>query len=152
MRQSVVLQLRCCHGPVLLLELTAALSLLALNPLPFLQRKHLFILHTQLPALKLKVVQHLNHRRSLFRRGEVCKGQTSENAIVKMIVECVRKRQVHVRHQLHQLFLLHGKGDVLDHDRRRDQFILAILLGVGRIARMRTGVLAGVLPGRLSGG
>jgi hypothetical protein len=111
---------------VLFLQLTATFALLPLDALALLEREHLLILHPQLPTLELEVVKNLNNGGGFLSRGEIGKGQTPEHAIVKVIVERVRKREVQLSHQLHQLLLLDSKRDVLDNDRGGNQFIISL--------------------------
>jgi hypothetical protein len=51
---------------VLFFELPAALSLLSLNTLAFLEREHLFVFNPQLASLEFKMIQNLDHRGGLF--------------------------------------------------------------------------------------
>ena len=106
--------------------MASTLPLLPFDPFALLQRQHLLVLDSQLPALQFKVIEHLDHGRRLLRRGEIGEGQTPENAIVKVVVESVGQRKVQLGHQLHQLFLLDGKRNVLDDDGGRDQFVVDI--------------------------
>ena len=111
---------------MLLLELAASLALLALDALAFLQRQHLLVLDTQLAALELKVIEVFDHDGGLLGRGEIGKGQASEDAVIEVVVEGVRQRQTHFRHQLHQLLLLHRERDVFDDDGGRDELVVAV--------------------------
>lgn len=120
-------KLRGAHGPVLFLQLSPTLPFFPLDPLALLRREHLLVLNPKFPALKFKVVEHLDHRGGLFGGGEVCKRQAPKDAIVEMVVERVGKREAQFGHQLHQLFLLDGKRDVLDDDGGQDQVIVRVL-------------------------
>lgn len=120
---------------MLLLELSPSFPLFSFDPLALLERKHLLVFDPQLPTLELKVVEHLDDRGGLLGRREVCKGKTPEDAIVKVVVEGIRERQVHLGHELHQLLLLHRERDVLDHDRSRDQLVFRLLLLIVHILR-----------------
>lgn len=121
------LQLRGSHGAVLFFQLSSALSLLPLDPLALLQREHLFVFDSQLASLKLKMVQNFNHGGGLFGRREVGESQTTENAIVEVVVEGVGKWQVHIRHQLNQLLLFHGKRNIFDDNGGWNQLIVGFL-------------------------
>lgn len=72
------------------------------------------------------MVQIVNHHLSLVGRCEIGKSQSTEDAVIEVIVEGVWKGKIHVRHQLHQLLLFHGKGDVLDDDGGRDEVVVLI--------------------------
>lgn len=73
--------------PMLLLQLSTALSLLSLDALSFLQRQHLLVLHTQLSPLQLVVIEMIDNLGCLIRRGEVGEGKTTEDSVVEVIVE-----------------------------------------------------------------
>lgn len=119
-------KLRGRDGPVLLLQLATTLSLLPLDPLPFLKREHFLVLHTQFPTLQFKMVEHIDDGRRFLCRGEVGKSQTPKDTIVEVVVERVGQGKVQFGHQLHQLFFLDGKGDVLDDNGGGDQFIVCL--------------------------
>src|SRR4051812_50222311 len=62
-------------GLMLLLELTALLPLLPLDPLSFMLGQHLFVLDPQLPALDLVTVQLLNYGLRVDRILKIGKGE-----------------------------------------------------------------------------
>jgi hypothetical protein len=109
---------------MLFLQLSTLLPLLPLNFLPFKNREHLLVLDSQLPSLELHMVHRLDDYRSLFGGSEVCKCQSPENSAVEVVVEGVGKGEVHLCHELHELLLLDGKGDVLDDNGGRDELIV----------------------------
>lgn len=111
---------------MLLFQLATSFTLLPFDAFPLRQGQHLLVLHPQLPTLQFKVVQMIDNRRRLFCRGEVCKSQASEDPVIEVIIEGIGERQVHIGHELHQLFLLRRKWDVLDHDRRGDELLIGI--------------------------
>src|SRR2546421_9342173 len=129
------MQLRSTHRPVLLLQLAAPLSLFSLNALSFRKWKHLLVLDPQLPALQFEMIQVINDSRSLLSGGEVRKRQTSEDAIVEVVIKGVRKRQVEFCHELNKLFLLYRKRDILDYDGRRNKLLIRV--GVNSISPHR---------------
>ena len=114
------------HWSVLFLKLTPSLSLLTLNALSLSKRQHFLVLHTKLSPTQVHVVESLDDAGSLIRRCEVGKCQAPEHTIVKMIVEGIRQREIHVRHHFSQLLFLHSKWDVLDDNCCRDKFIVSI--------------------------
>lgn len=115
------------HRPMLFLQLTAALSLLALDPFALGQREHLLVLDPELPSMQFEVIHGVYDRSSFFGRGEVGEGEAPENTIVEMVVEGIRQRQAQISHQLHQLFLLDSKRDVLDDDGRGDELLVHLV-------------------------
>lgn len=118
------MQLGVGQRAVLLFELTATLPLLPLDPFTLLERQHLLVLDPQFPALEFEVVENFDDGGRFFGRSKVGKGQTTENTIVKVVVEGVGQGEVQLGHQLHQLFFLDGKRDVLDDDSGGDQFVI----------------------------
>ena len=114
------------HRTVLLLELTATLTLFSFNPLALSCREHLLILDSQLSALEFKVVHGVDDSGSLVGRGEVGESQSTENTVVEMVVEGVGKGETHVSHQLDQLLLLDGKRNVLDDDSGGDELLIGL--------------------------
>ena len=127
---------------VLLLELAAALTLLALDALAFGDRQHLLVLDAQLAAVQLEVVHRVDDGGRLLGGGEVGKGQASEDAVVKVVVEGIGQRQAQVSHELHQLLLLDGEGDVLDDDGGGDELLVDVGVAVAGVEhRARTAVV-----------
>ena len=120
------------HRAMLLLELTASFALLPLNPLTLLQRQHLLVLHPQLATLKLKMIQMLDDRRRFVRRREIGKCEAPKYAVIEVVVERIRQRQAHLRHEFHQLLLFHRERYVFDDDCGRDELLIRI---VGKIIR-----------------
>lgn len=114
------------HGPMLFFQLAPTLALLAFNAFALLKRQHLLVLDPQLPSLKLEVVQNLDHRRCFLRGCEVRECQSPKHAVVKMVVERIRQRQIQLGHQLYELLLFNSEGNVLDNDRRRNQLIVGL--------------------------
>ena len=112
------------HRAVLFLELASALTLLALDALPFRSWQHLLVLDPQLPAVELKVVHVVNDSRRLVCVGEVGESQATENTVVEVVVESIWERQSHVGHDRNELFLLDGKRNVLDDDGSRDELLV----------------------------
>jgi len=106
---------------MLFLKLTALLSLVSFDPLSLLRREHLLIFNSQLSTLELHVIHRIDDVSRLLRVGEVCKGKASEDAVIEMIIECIREGQLHVRHELHKLLFLDGERYVLDNDSCRDK-------------------------------
>ena len=115
-----------CHRAVLLLELSATLTLLSFDSLALGRREHLFVLNSQLSALELKVVHSVDDGGRLIGRGEVGESQSTENAIVEMVVEGVGERKAHISHQLNQLLFLDGKWNVLDDDSGRNELLVGL--------------------------
>ena len=73
------------------------------------------------------MVQRLDNLFRLLGRGKIRKGQSSEHTIVKVVVERIRQRQVHVNHKLNELLLLDSKGNVFDYYGCRNQFVVVIV-------------------------
>ena len=114
------------HWSMLLFKLTPALSFLSFDALSLLKGQHFLVLHSQLSTLKVKVVEMINHDCSFIGRREISKSQAAENAIIKMIVECVRQRQTHLGHNVDQLLFLDRKGNVFNHNCRRYELLILI--------------------------
>ena len=108
---------------VLFLKLSTLLSLVSLNSFPLLSWEHLFVLNSELSTLELHVVHGGNNMSRLFGVGEVRKSQTSKDALVEVVIECVRQRELHVSHESDELLFLDGEGDVLNDDGGRNQLI-----------------------------
>ena len=60
------------------------------------------------------MIQVVNDSGGLIRRGEICECKSTEYTVVKMVIESVRQREVHLSHQIHKLFLLHSEWYILD--------------------------------------
>jgi len=73
------------------------------------------------------MVQVLNNSGRLVSRGEVGERKASEDAIIKMIVEGIRKRQIHFCHELHKLLLFNRERNVLNNNRGRDQLVVWVV-------------------------
>jgi hypothetical protein len=112
------------HGTVLLLKLATSLTLLALDAFALSQGQHLLVLDAKLATAEFHVVESVDDLVSLTRGGEVSKGQTSEDAIVEVVVEGIGQRQVHVNHELNKLLFLDSEGDVLDDNGSGDQLVI----------------------------
>lgn len=115
---------------MLLFELSPTLPFLALNAIAFSLRQHLLVLDTELSSVEVEVVHGVNDLGSFIGSGKVCKCESTEDTIVEMVVESVWQRQVHIGHDLHELFFLNRKGDVLDDDCSRDQVLVTVLVVV----------------------
>lgn len=87
------------HGPVLLFELTPAFTLLSLNSLSLGRGQHLLVFDSKLPTLEFEVIQVVNDNGRLIRRGEIGKGKTAEDAVVKVIIESIGEWKAHISHQ-----------------------------------------------------
>src|ERR1700761_6819933 len=111
---------------MLFLELASALPLLTFNSLALRRWQHLLILHTQLPPVQLEMVHRVNHSSRFFGIREIRKRQATENAIIEMVVESVRKRQTELGHNAHELLLLDREWDVLDHNGGRDEVVVGL--------------------------
>jgi len=120
------LQLGSGQRAVLLFELAPTFPLFPFDPFTFLERQHLLILDPQFAALEFKVVEDFDDGGRFLGRGEVGEGQTTENTIVKVVIEGVGQWQVQLGHQLHQLFFLDGERNVFDDDGGWDQFIVYV--------------------------
>ena len=121
--------MQVCHGlnrSMLLFQLAAPLSFLSLDTVSLGRRKHLLILNSQLTSLKIHVIHGVNHLLRILRILEVGKGQAPKDAIIEVVVEGIRYGEAEFLHEILELLLLDGKGDILDDDGRRDQ-----LFGLG---------------------
>jgi len=108
---------------MLLLKLTTLLSLVSLDSFPLLSWEHLFVFNPQFSTLELHVIHRTDDMSCLLGVGEVCKGKTSEDAVVEVVIESVGKRKLHFRHESDKLLLLNGEGYVLDNDSGRDKLL-----------------------------
>ena len=106
---------------MLLLELAALLSFISLDSFSLLSRQHLFVFNPQLSTLKLHVIHRVDNMSRLFGVGEVCKGKTSEHAIVEVIIERIREWQLHLRHEGDQLLFLDSERYIFDNNSCRDE-------------------------------
>jgi len=109
---------------MLFLQLATPLSLFPLNTVPVCGWQHPLILDSQLPSLQLHMIHNANHHLRFVFMLEVRKGQTSEDAVIKMIVESVRHGKSLADHYILQLLLLDGKGNVLDDNRSKNVGLL----------------------------
>jgi hypothetical protein len=117
------------HGSsVLFLELTTTLSLLAFDPLSFSLGEHFLILNTQFATVNIHSVHGINYHPSVLSGLEVGESQTTENAIIEVIVEGIWLREVHVEHDRSKRLLSDGKGNVLDNNSSGDK-----LIGIGSV-------------------
>ena len=108
---------------MLLLKLATLLSLVSLDPFPLFSWEHLLVFHPELPTLELHMVHSVDNMSCLLGVGEICKGKTSEDAVVEVVIESIRKRKLHFRHELDELLFLDGKGYVLDNDSGRNKLL-----------------------------
>ncbi len=116
-------------GLVLLLKLSTLLSLISLDSFPFLSWEHLFVFNPELSTLEVHVIHSSNNMSRLLGVREVGKSKTSEDALVEVVIESVRKWELHLSHESDELLFLDSEGDVLDDDGGRDQLIVVPLGG-----------------------
>ena len=108
---------------MLFLKLATLLSLVSLDSLPLLSRKHLLVFHPELPTLELHVIHRVDNMSCLLGIGEVCKRKTSKDAIVEVVIKGVGKRELHFRHQSNELLLLDRERNVLDNNSGWDKLL-----------------------------
>jgi hypothetical protein len=106
---------------MLLLKLTTLLSLVSLDSFPFLGWEHLLVFNPELPTLELHMIHSVDNMSRLLWVSEICKGKTSEDAVVEVVIESIRKRQLHFRHESNKLLLLDCERYVFDNDSGRDE-------------------------------
>lgn len=85
------------------------------------------------------MVHDIDDLLGLLGGGEVGKGQAPEDTVVEVVIERVGKGEVHVGHDLDELLLLDGEGNVLDDDGGWDKLIRVHRRGDSRglIGRVR---------------
>jgi hypothetical protein len=130
--------------------LATSLSFLPFNPFSLGNWQHFLILDPQFPTMQLEVVHVLDYLRRLVRGGEVGKGEASKNAIVEVVIEGVRQRQAQIGHELHELFLLHGEGDVLDDNGSWNELLVNVVSKIFLAERVPTE--SGILMSRVQTG
>lgn len=115
------------HGTtVLFFELATSLTLLSLNTFALGLGEHLLVLDTQLATVDIHAVHGFNDYSSVFGRLEVGESETAEDAIVKVVIEGVGLRQVHLEHDGSEGLLADSERDILDDNSGRNK-----LIGVG---------------------
>ena len=112
------------HGTaVLLFELTSSLSLFPFDALTFGFGEHLFVLDTKLTSVDIHAVHGFNNDASVLGRLEVGKGQTTEYAVVEVVVEGIWLWEVHFKHHGGEAFFADSKRNVLDDNGGRDELL-----------------------------
>lgn len=66
--------------------------------------------------MNIHAIHSVNDNPRILGRLEVGKGKSPEDAVVKMVIEGVRLREIHVEHDGRQRLLAHGERDVLYDD------------------------------------
>jgi hypothetical protein len=108
---------------MLLLKLATLLSLVSLDSFPLLSWEHLLVFNPELPTLEFHVIHSIDNMSRLLWVSEICKGKASEDAIIEVVIESIRKRQLHFRHESNKLLFLDCERYVLDNDRGRDELL-----------------------------
>lgn len=139
----VVSQISIPSATMLLLKLASFFTFFALNTVTLDKREHFLVLNAKLAPSNFTAVEVGNNSRCLLRGGEISKSQSSENSIVKMIVESVRNRKPQCSQYLQQLLLFNGKRDVFDNNSRGNQLFLHVMTCRSRIGRMGKKVVRG---------
>lgn len=121
------------NGLMLFLQLAALLPLLALDALSLVLRKHLLVLHPQLSALNLVTIELLDDGLGIQGALEVGEGETTENAVIEVVVEGIRLGKAKVGHDLGKHLFPHVERDVLDDNGGRDEVTAE---GLGIMARV----------------
>ena len=111
---------------MLLLELSSAFAFLSLYAVAFRLWKHLLVLDAKFAAMQFIMVHCLNHLGGLIGRREVGESKAAKDSVIEMVVECVRKWETHVCHDISQLFLLDRERNVLDDNRGWNELIIAV--------------------------
>ena len=122
------------NGLVLFLQLAALLPLLALNALSFVFREHLLVLHPQLSALNLVTIELLDDGLGVQGALEVGEGETTENAVIEVVVEGIRLGKAKIGHNLGKHLFPHVERDILDDNGGRN-----------KVASERLGIMARVV-------
>jgi len=109
---------------MLLLKLTTLLPFIPLDPFPFLGREHFLVLNPELSTLEFHVIHRVDNMSCLLGVREVCKGKTSKDAVVKVVIEGIRKGELHFRHERNKLLFLDGEGYIFDDNSGRDELFI----------------------------
>ena len=131
---------------MLFLKLSTFLSLVSFNSFPFIGRKHLLILNSELSALKIKVIHSFNNHSCLVWIREICECQASENTLIEVIVEGIRERQAHVAHKRNELLFLDSEWDIFNNNGGWNQFVV---VGSSRTLTLACNPQGGILATHL---
>lgn len=116
------------RSPVLLLELTTALSLFTFDSLSLSFGEHLLVFNTQFATVDIHSVHGFNYHASVLGGLEVGESQATENTVIEVVVEGIWLGKVHLEHDGSQGLLANCKGNVLDNNSSGNE-----LVGIGGV-------------------